>query len=255
MNTVEQVRWSVTDAANGVPFRWGYVGEDVVAEWVGILCLRATRTGELKALRAAPGISEDVVEKIRLGVATAFLRAQRHQHALHASAVSWRDEALLCVGASGSGKSTIAECLCRRAGTRLLADDTAIFERSADVALCVVPSESALWLTDGSTGPKAPLKSVPLAQRPAVLRYVVSLVFDDAALRPELRDVRGGDAVEALLPSLVRFETTRALWVRELDFLTALDRGSRILQVRRSHDVSPEAVAEVLFDSLLGGSQ
>lgn len=242
--------WTVVEEAAGAAFRWGYAGEDVVAEWGGVLSLRATRSGELKALRPEPGAPGDLVEKTRRGVAAAFLRAQRHQQALHASAVAWEGRALVCVGASGLGKSTIAERMCRRPGVELLADDITGIEVLAGGALQVPPSEAALWL--GEEGAKAPVTAPRTAEHPAVLRCIAGLVFDDAAPVLELHDLRGGDAVSAMLPSLVRFDRTSALWAREFDFLGQLVARSRVVQVRRSHDVAADTVADGLLALLTG---
>jgi len=81
------VEWVVSEHDGEALFRWGYSDGDLVAEWGGLLTLRATRSGELKDLRAVPGASIELVEKARNGVATAFLRAQRKQYSLHGSAV------------------------------------------------------------------------------------------------------------------------------------------------------------------------
>ena len=250
MKPPPHVDWAVVDETDGIGFRWGYSGEDIVAEWAGVLSLRATRSGELKALLPAPGAPEDLVEKARLGVATAFLRAQRHQHTLHASAVAWQGKALVCVGASGLGKSTMAERMCRRPGVELLADDTAAIEFVPGGRVHVVPSESAIWLANEGCGSKEPLRPSLAARQPAALVCVVSLVFDAAARSFELQDIRGGDAVSAMLPSLVRFENTSSLWAREFDFLGDLVLQSRIVQARRSYDVAPDAIADALFGLL-----
>jgi hypothetical protein len=245
----------VVEEARGLTFRWGYAGEELVAEWAGVLVLRATRNGDLIDLQAVPGASRELVEKTRVGVATAFLRAQRHQHSLHASAVALEGNALVCVGASGLGKSTVAERMCRHAMIKLLADDIAAIELVSDSGVHVLPSESSVWLeTDNSTG-KAPVKMPRTAERPSVLQCIVSLVFDAAAPGLELREVRGANAVSALLPSLVRFEKTAALWTRELDFVARLVSQCRVVQATRSRDVDADAVAHALLPLLAGDAQ
>jgi hypothetical protein len=249
MRTPRDVDWAVVAEANGVVFRWGHSGDDVVAEWAGVLSLRATRAGELKAVHPAPGASDDLVEKTRAGVAAAFLRALKRQHALHASAVAWQGKALVCVGGSGLGKSTMADRMCRRPGVHLLADDTTAIEVAAN-RVHVLPSESAIWLAKDGSNTKQPVRSFDVAKSPAALVCIVSLAFDDAAGSPKLRDIRGGDAVSALLPSLVRFEKTSALWARELDFLGAIVSHSRIVQATRSHDVPADAMADELLGVL-----
>ena len=255
MKAPQPVRWTVVEERDGVAFRWGYCGEDLVAEWAGVLSLRATRSGELKALQPAPGAPHDLVEKTRLGVATAFLRAQRQQHALHASAVAWQGKALVCLGASGLGKSTMAELMCRHQGVELLADDTAAIEVVPECGVRVVPSESTIWLAKQGSVSKEPLSSPRQAEQPTALMCIVSLVFDDAARSLELLDLRGSDAVSTLLPSLVRFEKTSALWARELDFLGEIVSQCRIVQATRSRDTPAAAVATALLRLLIGGAR
>jgi hypothetical protein len=251
----QQVYWTVVEERDGVTFRWGFCGDDLVAEWSGIMSLRATRSGELKALQPAPGAPSDLVEKTRQGSATAFLRAQQRQHALHASAVAWEGKALVCVGASGLGKSTMAERMCRHPGVELLADDMAAIELAPGGGAYVVPSESALWLAQQGSCVKKPVNPPRHAVLPTALRCIIALVLDDAARSLELRDLRGGNAVSALLPSLVRFERTSALWARELDFLSQLVSQARIVQARRSHDIHADELAMALLTFLTGGAK
>jgi hypothetical protein len=252
MKAPQGIDWTVVEGQDGVAFRWAYCGEDVVAEWAGVLSLRATRSGELKALQPAQGASGDLVEKTRLGVAAAFLRAQRCQHALHASAVAWQGKALVCVGASGLGKSTMAERMCRHSGIQLLADDMAAIELVPGGGVRVAPSESAIWLAKQGSGAKQPISPLRQAEEPTALLAIVSLVFDAAAPSLELLELRGGDAVSALLPSVVRFEKTSELWARELDFLGQVVSQSRIVQAKRSHDFPADAVATALLGLLTG---
>jgi len=252
VKTLDPVDWRVSERQGDIAFRWGYAGEDVVAEWEGVLTLRANRGGELKELHAVPGASAETVEKMRLGVARAFLRAQRQQYSLHASAISWNGQAIVCLGASGLGKSTIAELLCRRVGVELLADDTTAIE-FVPGRWNVLPSESLLWLaTDGATG-KSPARPAVAARAPAVLGWLVSLTFDDQADGLALQELRGGDAVSAILPSVLRFERTAALWARELDFLGGLVSTSRIVRATRSHRLPAEALADALLELPLVG--
>ena len=249
--TAGRVDWTVVDDA----FRWGYEGGDLVAEWMGILTLRATRTGELKALEPAPGASHELVEKTRHGMATAFLRAQRQQHALHASAVAYQGKALACVGASGLGKSTMAERMCRRPGVELLADDMTELEVLPGGELGVLPSETAVWLATDPAMAKAPLRSSRAATSPAALRCIVSLVFDDDIPNLELRELRGADAVSALVPSLVRFEKNPSHWARELALIGQLVSQSRMVEARRSRDLEADAVSKALLRLLEGEPQ
>lgn len=61
------------------------------------------------------------------GYCIAMLFWQRGLQAIHCSAVSYNDRALLIAGGSGSGKSTLTHCFLKH-GARLMCDDVAIVE-------------------------------------------------------------------------------------------------------------------------------
>jgi hypothetical protein len=227
-------------------FRWGYLGEDLVAEWGGIVTVRVTRGGDLKALDPSPNASRELVEKMRCGAVRAFMRAQRKQHSLHASAVAIGGRGLAFVGASGLGKSTVAASLCREADAAFLADDVTAVEVLADGAAEIVPTESAVWLAADASEVKVPRRPSRLAVTPAPLRWIVALAFHDDFSKPEMRDLHGGDAVSALLPSIIRFETTHELWVRELDFLERIVSQCRVVRMTRARCVGADAVTHAL---------
>jgi hypothetical protein len=232
-------------------FRWGYVGEDVVAVWEDILTLRATRDGELKALEPMVGAAREIVEKTRRGAATAFLRARQHKHSLHASAVEWKGRALLFVGDSGAGKSTTAERLCRRGGVGLLSDDLAAIEPRQN-GWHVLPSEAVLWLEASDSRTKTSTTPLRAAKEPASVRCIVSLAFIEKDATLEVKELRGAEAVAALLPSLVRFDPNPIVWERELDVLSGLVSQAVVLRATRSRDVPPDEVANVLVARLMG---
>ncbi len=238
------VDWRVVDDT-GEMFRWGYDGSDLIAEWVGILTLRATRSGELKAIEPAPGAPLEIVEKARHGAAVAFLRAHRRQHSLHASSVSWNGQALVCIGESGAGKSTLADQLCRRSGAEILADDVAAIDRLPD-GWQVLPSEARLWLHTEGVGAKKPVSAAGIARSPAVLRWIVFLTFNEAASVVNLCELRGADAASALLRSFVRFDWSPDVLERELSVVSALVSQARVLTVERSHDVQADMVADAV---------
>jgi hypothetical protein len=247
MSTDRPIDWHVNEPRGDGFFRWGYSGEELIAEWTGFLTLRATRGGELIDLQAAPGATEDLVEKARRGVATAFLRAQKNQVSLHASAVALGRRAIVCVGSSGQGKSTMAEAICRRSGALLLADDTAGIDAPPGGGIRVLPSESVVWLVTEDPARKASVPVPRAADAPTDLALIVSLAFDDAAASLDIRDLHGGDAVAALLPSLLRFETTPDLWLRELEIVGRLVSACRVVQATRSRSVTGDATAEALL--------
>jgi hypothetical protein len=253
MTASAEVDWIFSESDGESSFRWGYANDDVIAEWGGILSLRASRNGELKALFPYPGASQDRVEKTRRGRVNAFLRARRHQPSLHASAVSMHGRALLCVGDSGLGKSTAAERLCHHPGVALLADDTASIEILPGGALEVQPTESSVWLSSGSSLNKRSFGLVSIAIGPAVPSCVVALAFDCSATDVRVSELRGANAVEALLPSIIRFDTDPLRRTGELEFLDLLISQTRVLRVSRSEDVSADLVAKVLLKLLLPG--
>jgi hypothetical protein len=251
----EHVAWTVDVNDGGRSFRWGRIGEDVVAEWAGVLSLVADRRGELKALRVAPDASEEIAEKVRLGAATAFLRAQRHQQSLHASAVALRGQAIVCVGASGDGKSTLAHALCERAGAELLADDVAMVERLSNDDLLIVPSERTLWLGPDGSGAKAAIAARSVASDPVPIAWLVALSFDENVTTPAIRPIRGADAVSAIVPSLIRFEASASQWERELQLVHRLLAQVTMAGAVRSRKTGVDVVADALLHFLAEGSR
>jgi hypothetical protein len=250
------VDWVVSTSEEGLAFRWGYAGDDLVAEWEGIVAIRATRSGELKALDASPRASKEVVEKTRRGAVTAFLRAQRKQHSLHASAVVLRGAGLACIGASGAGKSTLADYLCREHDAALLADDIAAIDLVAGRGVAILPTERAVWLApDAASEVKAPVQAHRRASAAAPLRWIAALAFDESASSPSARELHGGDAVSAMLPTLIRFEKTPELWARELDFLATIASQCRIVELTRSRRVAVGAAARALCDAVGEGAR
>jgi hypothetical protein len=252
MTTRAPVDWTVVEDENGVAFRWAFEGDDLVAEWIGVLTVRATRKGELTAFQPVFGAPEALVEKTKQGVVAAFLRAQRHQRALHASAVSLHDKALACVGGSGLGKSTMAERMCRRTGAKLLADDIAAIDILPNGEVHVLPSEAVVWLATADSMPKVPVRTTNPAASPAALKSIVSLVFDEGARTLEVREVRAADAVSALVPSLIRFDREPLARTTELAWIGQLVSQSRVLEMRRSRDLALDTVVDALLELLEG---
>jgi hypothetical protein len=238
----DAIEWQVVDAQRA--FRWGRVGQDVVAEWNGVLALRARADGEVISWSPAPGARKDIVDKLRCGVAAAFLRALRGKHSLHASAVAYGGSALVCVGESGAGKSTVAASLCNK-GARLLADDIAGIEAIGS-RWHIVPSEPVLWLRHRESEDKATV-SADLAEHPAAIEWIAMFRFDDTANAPVVHRLRGGDAVAALVGAMVRFEATPAVWASELDLVGALTAQAGVFEVARSRHVTAEDVAMAMI--------
>jgi hypothetical protein len=198
------VRWTRQWKTGGVlDFRVGRAGEDLVAEWPDLCTVRMTRSGEVR--RFTPGASIDAERAKRLleGPVEALARHVSGKMSLHASAVARADAAVLFLGASTCGKSTLAASLCR-SGFAMLADDAAFLDELAD-GFSVVPSESMHWLREdaallmGATNAgsaKSQLAPAAVAGEPVTLRLMVALAFDEAAPRA-LEDMHEG--VELLL--------------------------------------------------------
>lgn len=241
----QAVRWRVVD--DGGSFRWGHAGDELIAEWDGVLRLRATADGDLRALEPLPGARADVVDKTRCGAAAAFLRALRRRPSFHASAVALGGDGLLCLGPSGAGKSTTAERLCRRAGTRLLADDVTGMDLLAE-GWVLLPSEAAVWLALDGGETKTRVTECDVASSPAVVRCIASLAFATAPGVLVVRELRGADAASTLLQSMFRFDETPALRAHELDVVGSLVAQARVVQATRSTDIPADAFVDALLE-------
>ena len=79
---------------------------------------------------ADPGVDDDSVRLFMLGSAIGALLAQRGRMVLHGNALRVSNKALICVGSSGVGKSTLAAALMQR-GHGLLADDVVAIDAEA----------------------------------------------------------------------------------------------------------------------------
>jgi hypothetical protein len=238
--------WSIVVDRPDAGFRWGRAGEDYVAEWSGVLSIRASACGEIKQITPAPGASLDAIEKVRRGAAAAFARALAGKLSLHASAVACGRSALACVGPSGVGKSTIAERLCRRDNVELLADDVAAVE-FRDGRWQMQPSESQLWLTsEGQSDSTKTAIAVQTATSSVPLRWVIALRFDDALPGPESRRLAGARVGAALLEAGVRFDVAPRKLRLELDLADGLASQALVYEVARPHRTSADSVAELL---------
>lgn len=80
------------------------------------------RQGSSIVIQVEPGADEDSVRLFLLGSAIGALLAQRGLLVLHGNAIRIGDQCLVCVGASGVGKSTLAGGFLKR-GYSILADD------------------------------------------------------------------------------------------------------------------------------------
>jgi len=95
----------------------------------------------------APGADDDDVRVFLLGSAVGALLHQRGDLVLHGSAVEWGGEAVVFLGRSGVGKSTLATAFKRR-GHAVLTDDLCVVRPRADGRMMAQPGfpQAKLWL-------------------------------------------------------------------------------------------------------------
>src|SRR4051812_40864640 len=117
---MSSVRWLAEYAEDGaVAFRIGRDGEELVAEWVGLARLTASRDRCQHRFEAEPGVDDAEVDKVRRGGANLLLRHLQGKLAIHGAAVARAGRAIILLGRSGQGKSTLAASLCTHDGVTL----------------------------------------------------------------------------------------------------------------------------------------
>ena len=102
------------------PFSW--VAE--CAYWLevrGVLRL-LVRNGNEVVIEPAPGVDDDSLRVFALGAGFGALLFQRGYLVLHGNAIRIGEQCLICIGASGAGKSTVSAMFLQR-GYQVLADD------------------------------------------------------------------------------------------------------------------------------------
>lgn len=221
------VRWvAYWDGPGAAQFRVGRVGDDVVAEWVGFATLRTNRSGSQSEFTPAPGADPSFVAKFHHGIVKALLRHARGEVTLHGSCVARDGYALICIGESRAGKSTLAAALCCEHGLDLVSDDTAaVFFR--DSRLYVTPTETVTWLDadalalfgvvhDGLR--KMPFETSRRAVSDARVVGIVFLGFDEQASTTVVTRLRGQGAFVAIARSMIRLIVDEpAVYVRDLE--------------------------------------
>jgi hypothetical protein len=275
------VRWLAKHAENGkVAFRIGCDGDEVIAEWIGLARLVARRDGSASRLEVLPSADVRAIEKIELGSARLLLRQLAGELALHGAAVAAGCRAVVLLGRSGDGKSTMAAWLCAHAGATLLADDAIAIDetvedearrpddRGAVARWVVLPAERDHWLDEaarcavgldapghaGETATsvgKAPLPATRSASGAAPLKALVALVFRDVPA-PRWTRLRGVDAIAALVPQSVRFVLDDpAVHRRELDRLARIVETVPVFQLERSRDLAQLDATGALVEDVL----
>ncbi len=215
-----------------VVYRIGRDGEELVAEWLGVVRLVAQRDGSEHRFVPDPAAPSRDVVKIVCGSGQLLLRHLQGELSLHGAAIECAGRAVILLADSGGGKSTLGASLCARPGVRFLADDAvALDDRGGP---CVVPLERDHWLDAdaraalglGTNEPgKEPIAATVRATERSALAAFVELRFADVP-SPVMTRLYGLEAVTALMPQIVRFVIDEpAQQQKDLDaVLDVLDR-------------------------------
>ncbi len=242
MSPVDDWLVSVPAKNETVPFRWRRAEGGVVAEWVGVLRVHVDASGR-PSFTTANGANEQLAAKLKNTAAMAFVRALRGLPSLHGSAVAKSGNAIVCIGDSGAGKSTVAAALCS-IGFELLADDVVALEL-IDGCWIVHPTEEVHWLEDASAK-KGPRKAERVATRPAALKAIASLRVDSSMTAPSMARLHGARVYGALSAATLRFDATDDVRRRELNVLGAIGEQASVFEVLRPPRSRPSDVARVL---------
>lgn len=235
------VRWlKEWRTGSQVDFRIGRAGEDFIAEWAGLCTVRITRKGVVRRFTPSRGVDAERARRLLEGQVQGLVRHVTGHMSLHASAAARDDAAVVFLGPSASGKSTLVTDLCA-SGFAMLADDVAFLDER-EGRFVVLPSERAHWLRGdasrlfGATreGPKSKVLPASVARDPVRLRLVVGLVFDGTLSTASLRRLEGHEAFRWLRTSLFRLVMDEPE-VDASDFarVAALYDGAPLYELRR----------------------
>jgi hypothetical protein len=231
-------RW-LAEVSSGAAttFRIGTDGDQYVAEWTGVARLVAGRAGEGACFTFEAGTSEAMQDKIRGGAGSLLLRHLRGQMGLHGAAVQRGGRALVLLGPSSAGKSTLVEALVNDHEFELLADDAVAVDGEAP-SYVVAPTERRVWLArpGDHSARKVPRDASRVAKGPATLAAFVALSFsgDRVALTPRAHMARARDLVAAF----VRFALDdHALLRLEAQRITELSMSVPFLSLARPRAV------------------
>ncbi len=132
------------------------------------------RNGNEVIVEPYPDANENTIQLYLLGGTLGILLHQRGIMPLHGCGVVRNDKAILFLGESGYGKSTLAEAF-RRKGYPLLSDDVSALTFSADKAVTVAPSYPKLGLMEDATiNFNIPLDGLPKAHN-KVAKYILPI--------------------------------------------------------------------------------
>ena len=237
------VRWLAESHEDGtLAARVGRRGDRLVAEWIGRAHLSVAPDGSDVVFEADPDADPVEIDKLRRGAVRLLLAHLAGAIPLHGSAIALDGKAIVFVGASGLGKSTLAASFCDLAGASLLSDDAVIIERRGDTHH-VVAVEERHWLDAASAralgrpceveAEKTPTVAARCDVRHAPLALVLHLAFVEGE-EARLVHVDGLAAVGGLLTQLTRFvvdDPTTAK--RDLTSLADLVASTRIARLER----------------------
>ncbi len=238
------VRWLAESLDHGaVAARVGRDGARLVADWTNRGRLSVESDGSNPVFVAHPEADAREVEKLRRGAVMLLLAHLEGSIPLHASAVAVEGRAVVFVGESSFGKSTLAAAVCDFAGASLLGDDAVVIERRWD-GFHVVALDESHWL-DGIAAralgrseeveEKRPLEPRRADVKSAPLAAIVHLAFsDDAATAARFVAIEGLEAIGGLLSQLTRFVVDDPI-VAKRDFSALADLVDRtpILRLER----------------------
>ncbi len=260
------VDWLAEFAPGGeVAFRIGRSGDDVVAEWLGIVRLVARRDGSHARMEPAEGARQRDVDRVTNGSAVLLLRELRGQVALHGAAVGLGENAVVLLGRSGMGKSTLAAALCRDPRVTLLADDAVALDRSVEGGWAISPIDRHHWLDADAVAAldatpldtisvKAPVVPPRLGAKTTRVVGFLDLTWIETG-KARVTRIRGVDAMCALVPQAVRFILDEpARQRRELEVLASIVESIpiyRLERVRRLDDASLGETTGLVIDLLL----
>jgi hypothetical protein len=250
------MQWLAEQLEDGeIAYRIGRDGNELVAEWLGVVRLVSLRDGAEFRFEPDPGAEPRDVEKIVQGSGQLLLRHLQGKLALHGAAVEIDGRAVVLLGESSDGKSTLAASLCRRPCVKFLADDAVALELTADT-YSVVPLERNHWLEASARealgheadpcATKEPVSAREVGSGGAPLVGFVELSFGDVA-SPTVRPRRGLSALAKLMPQIVRFVIDEPDYQRrELDAIiqlvdrvpmASLERPRRLDQLEATTDL------------------
>jgi len=214
---------------DGVAFRIGRDGDELVAEWPNVVTLRARRDGSSHVLTPADGADPRDVDAIRRGSAEALLGHLRGELSVHAAAVAIGETAIVFLANSGGGKSTLCAAASARPNARFIADDVVALDRR-DGVWRASSRERDHWLHDDARAAlgleigegKAAVAPGRNAEDALPIAAFVALEFGD---EEQMALSRCGlvDAFAIVIPQVVRFVLEEPEVVRtEIDLVSHL---------------------------------